>query len=209
MINNNRPKEYENFDDFLADEIAKDPTLPGRIKKAEQQIHEIHGAFKPNQPKDCPRCHGTGKNGEDSVLGYPGYTCYYCGGTGARPYMRNVEPSVPAEVSLCSVCQAMTHTIGGNCGKCGCLKPNVLADKVQVELDIFALDRLVNIAIAFAHGKATTAEISAKKTSVQALIARSNQQAVIAALEGAKKYDCTCRGDEVCWIDAAIEKYRG
>lgn len=157
-----------------------------RTAKATKNAKEVYKPqFKPDQPKDCPRCHGTGKNGEDSVFGYPGYTCYYCGGTGAWPYMRNVEPSVPAEVSLCSVCQAMTHTIGGNCGKCGCLKPNVLADEVQVELDVFALDGLVNIVIAFAHGKATAAEISAKKTSVQALIARSNQQAVVEALEEA------------------------
>lgn len=40
----------------------------------------------------CPRCKGTGKNPDDSVLGYPGEPCYYCSGTGKRP-MLNAQPS--------------------------------------------------------------------------------------------------------------------
>lgn len=51
--------------------------------------------------KDCPRCKGTGKNPDDSVLGYPANPCYYCLGTGVRPDMSGMQPSaqLPKQVS--------------------------------------------------------------------------------------------------------------
>lgn len=45
--------------------------------------------------KLCPRCNGSGVNGEDSVLGYPEGPCYYCHGTGKWLPLTDAKASAP------------------------------------------------------------------------------------------------------------------
>jgi hypothetical protein len=51
--------------------------------------------------------------------------CGHCGMPINHPNHGYFTPPATGEaISLCGVCQCMTKTINGNCGKCGCLKPD-------------------------------------------------------------------------------------
>lgn len=84
-----RVDELERLGGYRPNGIADDQMLMGiDINERLAQLTESN---------NCPRCQGTGKNSDASVLGYPGKPCYYCGGTGIRPNMSAVQPSAESK----------------------------------------------------------------------------------------------------------------
>jgi hypothetical protein len=59
------------------------PNCPVKLAKRADTIEEQEELLSNSQP--CTRCNGTGKNPDNSVLGWPGEPCYICLGTGKAP----------------------------------------------------------------------------------------------------------------------------
>lgn len=65
--------------------LTPDENIMRAAENYQKFCDRIDALMTTSNSQPCPRCNGTGKNPDNSVLGWPGKPCYICHGTGKAP----------------------------------------------------------------------------------------------------------------------------